>query len=201
MLLLAPLAAIERNLPLAHGMRGVLASLTADDARDIYAAIRLAEPGGLGQVAQHDVSGPAPADLLVAMHHAAERDLVAAQYVTNFAIVLDEVAPCLAASLAAGMGLGDAIVHGQLETMSRHPDSLIARKCGIETARQASARAAKALAAGPPGGEAYFEALADLDFWLRLSGHKRNPGTTADLVAAGLFVLLRDGEIRPPYRW
>ena len=27
-------------------------------------------------------------------------------------------------------------------------------------------------------------------------GHRRNPGTTADLVAAGLFVLLREGIMK-----
>jgi len=42
--------------------------------------------------------------------------------------------------------------------------------------------------------------LADFDFWLRSDGHRRNPGTTADLIAAALFVLLRDGLIDPPYR-
>jgi triphosphoribosyl-dephospho-CoA synthase len=29
-----------------------------------------------------------------------------------------------------------------------------------------------------------------LDKWMREEGHRRNPGTTADLIAAGLFVLL-----------
>ena len=38
-------------------------------------------------------------------------------------------------------------------------------------------------------------ALADFDFWLRSDGHRRNPGTTADLIAAALFAGLRDGWI------
>ena len=37
--------------------------------------------------------------------------------------------------------------------------------------------------------------LAEFDFWLRQDGHRRNPGTSADLVAAGLFVSLQDGKI------
>ncbi len=41
----------------------------------------LLEPGGMGRVAQHDVSGPAPPDLLEAMRLASERDIVAMQYV------------------------------------------------------------------------------------------------------------------------
>jgi len=34
-----------------------------------------------------------------------------------------------------------------------------------------------------------------LDRYLRDERHQRNPGTTADLLAAGLFTLLRDGII------
>ena len=44
-------------------------------------------------------------------------------------------------------------------------------------------------------------AAAELDYWLRSDGHRRNPGTTADLVAAGLFVLLRDQRLNWPVRF
>jgi triphosphoribosyl-dephospho-CoA synthase len=77
--------------------------------------------------------------------------------------------------------------------MSAFPDSLIARKCGAETAEHSAAWAGRVLDSGRPESEAYQEQLADLDFWLRTDGHRRNPGTTADLIAAGLFVALRDG--------
>jgi triphosphoribosyl-dephospho-CoA synthase len=42
-------------------------------------------------------------------------------------------------------------------------------------------------------------ALAELDFWLRTDGHRRNPGTTADLIAAGLFVGLRERILQPTW--
>jgi len=200
-LLLAPLAATPRGEPLADGVRRLLDRLTPDDSRKVYEAIRLAQPGGLGAAAEHDVAGPAPDDLLVAMRAAADRDLVAAQYANGFADVLGVVAPAIAAALAGGLRLNDAIVWTSVQLMSRWPDSLIARKCGVEIARSAQARAAKALALGPPGNDAYYDALGDLDFWLRSAGRRRNPGTTADLVAAGLFALLRDGIIKAPYRW
>jgi triphosphoribosyl-dephospho-CoA synthase len=79
--------------------------------------------------------------------------------------------------------------------MAQEPDSLIQRKCGERAAKEASDRAASVLDAGLPEETAYDDAIGDLDFWLRSDGHRRNPGTTADLVAAGLFVLLRDGRI------
>ena len=40
--------------------------------------------------------------------------------------------------------------------------------------------------------------LNRLDTWLRGDGNRRNPGTTADLVAAILFAGLRDGVIVEP---
>jgi triphosphoribosyl-dephospho-CoA synthase len=82
--------------------------------------------------------------------------------------------------------------------MATFPDSLIARKCGPAIAQQAADRATAVLALGEPDAADYEAGMADLDFWLRTDGHRRNPGTTADLVAAGLFVLLREGRIDWP---
>jgi triphosphoribosyl-dephospho-CoA synthase len=51
------------------------------------------------------------------------------------------------------------------------------------------------LSSGPPGTAAYQHALDDFDVWLRADGHRRNPGTTADFIAAGLFVIFREGRL------
>jgi len=37
--------------------------------------------------------------------------------------------------------------------------------------------------------------LSEFDRWLRADGHRRNPGTTADLVAACLFAAIRERTI------
>jgi triphosphoribosyl-dephospho-CoA synthase len=197
-LLLAPLAAAVADERLAGGVERVLRSLTSDDARLVYEAIRLAKPGGLGKVETADVAHDAPADLLEAMQLAASRDLVARQYANGFAEIFDEVVPALRQA-ARDLSVNDAIVRTFLTVLAQHSDSLIARKCGAAVARQASDRAAAVLEAGPPGDEKYFEALSDFDFWLRSDGHRRNPGTTADLVTAALFVSLWTEELRPPF--
>ncbi|HVC93196.1 MAG TPA: triphosphoribosyl-dephospho-CoA synthase [Pirellulales bacterium] len=200
-LLLAPLAMTPETAPLAEGVARVVAGLNADDARLVYRAIGLAEPGGLGQVDQADVRGKPPENLLAAMRLAAERDLVAKQYVNQFAEVLGKVVPWLDDGQRQGWRLSDTIVATHLRLMSEFPDSLIRRKCGDETAQRAATGATVALAAGKPGDDGYHRAVADLDFWLRADGHRRNPGTSADLVAAGLFAALRDGIIRLPIRF
>ncbi len=200
-LLLAPLAAGAAHRSLAAGVERVLANLQPDDARDVFEAIRLAGPGGIAPrdqpVPQHDVAESPPSDLREAMRCAADWDLVARQYAFGFREVLDQVLPWLIEN--EGHRLTDRIIYTHVRTMSMHPDSLIARKCGRDVAQEAAARAGAALAAGPVGSENYERAIADLDFWLRSDGNRRNPGTTADLIGAALFVAIRQGLVRPPY--
>ncbi len=199
-LLLAPLAAVPGSQRLGDGLPQVLAGLTARDAEDVYAAIRLAQPGGLGTAAEMDVAGSAPQSLLEAMGAAADRDMVARQYGEGFRHVLQTVAPWIVEGCAAGWPLTHAVIHTQLRMLAAYPDSLIARKCGSQTAERAAALAYRVLQSGSPGDDAYAHELGELDFWLRSDGNRRNPGTTADLIAAGLFVVLREGRIQPPYR-
>jgi triphosphoribosyl-dephospho-CoA synthase len=114
--------------------------------------------------------------------------------------LFDLVVPRLVESARRFGTLTDAIVYTHVRLMAELPDTLIARKAGTEVAQRSAQLARHVLDAGSPGDEAYYEALANFDFWLRSDGRRRNPGTTADLIAAGLFVLLRDELIDPPYR-
>lgn len=199
-LLIAPLAKARRDVPLAEAVHAVLTDLTPQDAADVYDAIRRARPGGLNDKVEHDVRGTPPSDLLIAMQAAAERDLVARQYMNGFSEVLGEAAPCIEQARAKGLSISAAIIRAHVTLMSRHGDSLIARKCGTEVSRAAAIRAQRVLDAGPPESEDYLAELAELDFWLRSDGHRRNPGTTADLIAAALFALLCEGRLPPPWR-
>jgi triphosphoribosyl-dephospho-CoA synthase len=123
---------------------------------------------------------------------------VARQYANGFADVFGEVVPTLT-DANARFPLYQAIVYAYLCVLARHPDSLIARKCGTETADRASNHAAHIVASTNPGDETWHDQLADFDFWLRSDGHRRNPGTTADLITAGLFVTLWQGTLKPPF--
>jgi triphosphoribosyl-dephospho-CoA synthase len=196
-LLLGPLASAPQGAEPRDGVRGVLDNLDDEDCRKVYEAIRIASPGGLGSVETADVNDPPPGDLIAAMELAAERDLVARQYVNGFEQVFCEGLDWLRESCEAGLELDSAIVRLHLQFMASYPDSLIARKCGPETAREAAARAARVLEGGWP--EAGTEALfTELDSWLREDGNRRNPGTSADLVAGCLFLALRTGIIALP---
>lgn len=197
LLLIIPLAMIPRDISLAAGIGSVLTNLTAEDAALVYQAIGAAQAGGLGEVEEHDVAGPPPADLIAAMQLAADRDLVARQYTNDFQEVLEEVVPALRIAQAE-FPLSKAIVQVQLQLLAQHGDSLVLRKCGSETNEELQRQAAAVLAADKSD---IGQKLTALDVWLRLDGHRRNPGTTADLIAAGLFCLLRDNEIPWPLRF
>jgi triphosphoribosyl-dephospho-CoA synthase len=196
-LLLAPLAAVPPSVPLGRGIHAVLEGLTVEDARQVYAAIRLANPGGLGRVGEQDVSDEPTETLLDVMRRAAAWDAVAAQYANCFTDVLDFGARRLQARWSAGTDWETAVIGLHLELMARRPDTLIARKCGPLAAAESSRLADRILHAGWPE-TAAGRLLAEFDDWLRADGHRRNPGTTADLVAAALFAGLREGLLEPP---
>jgi triphosphoribosyl-dephospho-CoA synthase len=197
-LLLAPLAAVPAGESLVEGIARVLDATTVEDARLVYRAIRLANPGGLGKAAEQDVADEPTITLRDAMALAAERDLIARQYVNGFTEVLGEGLPTLRRGLGDGRLLETAIIGTFLDLLARHPDTLIARKVGHGRAAEASRRAANVLKAGWPDEPAGLALLRDLDASLRVDGHRLNPGAIADLTAAVLFAALRDGTINLP---
>jgi triphosphoribosyl-dephospho-CoA synthase len=197
LLLFAPLAAVPDGVRHSDAIGQVLSELSFDDTRDVYEAIRLSMAGGLGRAAEADVHVKPPAELSLveAMRLASDRDLVARQYCNRFADVF-EIAKGIEDGLDRGWSLDATIVDEYIRQLASEVDSLILRKCGRQVAEQTRDMAKRIRNAGKPGDEQYDQGVADFDFWLRSDGHRRNPGTTADLIAAGLFVLLREGRVK-----
>ncbi|MBY0395127.1 MAG: triphosphoribosyl-dephospho-CoA synthase, partial [Thermoleophilia bacterium] len=193
-LLLAPLCAVRPGATL----EGVLASTTVEDARRVYGAIRLASPGGLGDAPEQDVAGEPTVTLTEAMRLAAGRDAVARQYINGYAEVRAIGLATIAGAIRDGRPTETAVILAHLRLLAEVPDTLIARKRGAAEADEAARRAWAVLDAGWPDSEAGRRAIGDLDHWLRAEGRGRNPGTTADLVTAALFLALRDGTIAMP---
>lgn len=194
-LLLAPLAAVPQDIDLAEGVERVLAETTVADACLVYRSIRLAQPGGMGEVPDQDVSGDPTITLREAMALGALRDTIALQYTNGFREVLSEGLPILREQLGAGLGVETAIVGTYLNLLARSPDSLIARKYGLSQALEVSRRAGSVLASGWPVPERAGRLCEEYDVWLRDPVNRFNPGTTADLVTAVLYAALRDGSL------
>jgi triphosphoribosyl-dephospho-CoA synthase len=192
-LLFAPLARAAVTRGADETLRGAvertLAGLDVDDAAAAFTAIASARPGGLGEVPEHDVRAPARVSLREAMAAAADRDSIASEYATGYAIVFDTGLPLLDDGLRNRPSTLEAIVSLHVGLLASHPDTLIARKAGDAAARAVSSAAREVRDGARP--------LADFDASLRADGNRLNPGTTADLVAATLLAALLSGVRLP----
>lgn len=170
----------------------VLGQLAPEDSAQVYQAICEAQPNGLGTSDEHDVAGTPPDDLRVAMAVVADIDAVARQYVNGFEDIFVRLVPWLNEELQRAEESLDAICRIQLRWLAYEPDGLIVRKAGGQVAQQVQQHAQAILDAGlqtdsPVSQQA---SVRELDLFLRADGHRRNPGTTADLIAAALLVAL-----------
>ncbi|MEA2714617.1 MAG: triphosphoribosyl-dephospho-CoA synthase [Gemmatimonadales bacterium] len=191
-LLLAPLAraALREGASLRARLRTVLAETTVTDAGEVYAAIRRARPGGLGEAKAEDVAGAPSVSLRDAMALAAERDAIAREYVTDFALTFETGVPAVLAARREGLTWSDTVVEAYLALLDATPDTHIARKLGAAEAAAISLQAREVRAAGGTRSPEGRRALGLLDAELRDERNRRNPGTTADLTCAALFVVI-----------
>ncbi len=203
-LLLAPLAkaaGLDNRHELRPAVSTVLNALTVDDARLAYEAIRLANPAGMETVKQYDLQEKdVNITLREAMMQARDRDALAREYVTDFAITFEIGLISLQRILKQGVEISRAVVQTFLSILAQVPDTLIARKKGMEAAREVSDRARQVLTHGGIFSEKGQEAIRKFDFALRDKRHTLNPGTTADLVSAVLFTYMVENDLPPLFQ-
>lgn len=193
-LLCAPLAKAANETDPTMGLRRrlaiILGTLTKDDADKAFAAIRLANPAGLGTTSEGDVhTAASEITLIEAMYLAKDRDRIANAYVTAYEDIFDFALPALAEAraLAENDDLATTTLHMTL--LAEFADSHIARKFGAATADTVRDEALALRQAWHP--VATPNVLKELnEFDTSLKARKLNPGTTADFVVATLFTAL-----------
>ena len=193
LLLLIPLvraSATDRLSP--EGVTEVVRETTVADAKDFYRAFDHVDvfvddpPPGADELDVREGSAAIDAveegalTMYDVLALGADADDVAREWTTGFersfwsATAIDEGRGPLPARGAATY----------LALLSRRPDTLVAKKHGPKVARQVMVRAQAAREGDPELLEAFADALVEEGI---------NPGTTADIVAAGLFVALERG--------
>lgn len=211
-LLLAPLSAAggaalyEGLKPDARKLREklnrVLENTVPEDAVAIVEAIRMAMTKRvLGVVDNLDVRDESTFSLIRSERikpkeiflRCADRDSICTEWVTDFKTTFDVGHPYLRRSLEGSNDINTAVVDTFLFILSGRPDSLIARKSGLKRAEEVSERARRILGQGGSRSSEGGEMLRQLDRELQSAGGALNPGTTADLTAASLFVALFEG--------
>jgi len=186
LLLCGPLAAAaERaDTDLQAALIEVLKNLDESDAQQVFHAIRLANPGGLGDAPRYDVREPAQVGLRAAMVEAAERDFIARQYVSNFHDVFATGLVALAKARQRDLKPPWPTVAVYLAFLAAFPDTHIQRKYGSAAAAEIQREASEMLSVFLASSDCMVELLA---FDSSLKARGRNPGTSADLTVATLF--------------
>jgi triphosphoribosyl-dephospho-CoA synthase len=172
---------LESDLP------GVLEKTTVQDAIDFYRAFELAgarvaevELFSLLDRGSENALCRSKKTLHELMKLSMDHDIVAREWATNYrrSFLLAE----RLAEQTGTFGLNEGVVRTFLEALAEVPDSLISAKFGPDKAWQVSRQAALALE------DSTLEKARQMD--CDLLGQDINPGSTADLIAASLFISL-----------
>ena len=192
LLLIAPVIRVFEQLVSPGDFKDVikhtLMSLGRQEAQDIFAAIRLANPGGLGKADKYDVNLPLDIDIFSAMDAAKDRDLIALQYANGYQEVVNLGIKCLQSYHIRWNSVEWAVVACYLMYMASFPDSHVRRKHGIEIAEQVRKKTIpvrERFAGYDNPGDAR-DVLMIFDGELKES--EINPGTCADLTIASLLL-------------
>jgi triphosphoribosyl-dephospho-CoA synthase len=188
LVLMVPLAlAARRPGDLEREVAGVLRNTTVQDAIDFYTAFDLAgarvtdvNEFSLKDKSSNEQLRLKSKTLQDLMLLSKDHDLIAREWSTNYERSF-RLSKRLA-TLIENHGLNEGVVRAYLEELAEVPDSLICAKFGLEKARQVSFQANNAL------NDATLDEARKMD--CDLVANDINPGSTADLIAASLFIFL-----------
>ncbi|MCJ7455411.1 triphosphoribosyl-dephospho-CoA synthase [Candidatus Bathyarchaeota archaeon] len=190
-----------RAREIRNKLREVVNRTTSEDAVNVYLAVSHLSPGGMGKVPELDVNDRNSIrrirrqrlSLLDVFQISAEYDAVSSEWANNFSVTFDIGLPFLKRELRSTGNINTAVVDTYLKILSQVPDTLVARKQGVKRAKEISLQAEKVLRKGGMKTQTGRRAVEKMDKALRRSAHRCNPGTTADLTASTLSVLILDG--------
>ncbi|OEG62662.1 MAG: triphosphoribosyl-dephospho-CoA synthase [Halanaerobium sp. MDAL1] len=170
----------------------ILRNLTKKDAELAYQAINYSKAGNLAEVEEGDISEKVELTLYQAMKLAEKRDQIAAEYVNQFNLTFNFAYPVFKKNQNNFSKLEDAVIQTYLEILAEYPDTLIARKWGSDFAAQVSKKSKKLLNKlnNIKKDKIRKAELARFDNYLRSKEEKINPGTTADFIAAVIFLAI-----------
>jgi triphosphoribosyl-dephospho-CoA synthase len=186
---------------LRKSLKLIVEATTPEDAVNVYEAIVVANPGGLGKVGKFDVNDPHARQTIlnegISLYEvfklASGYDNICSEWVNNHHITFEHAYPQLENNLNERRDSETAIIRTFLAVLSEYPDSFIARKVGFDRARAVSSMAKEVLNLGGLETLRGRKSLNAFDQKLRESGNLLNPGTTADIISAALALSVLNG--------
>jgi triphosphoribosyl-dephospho-CoA synthase len=169
----------------------VLNNLDKKDAEFAYQAINFSKAGNLDKVEKGDIADNVDLNLYDAMKLAENRDNIAFEYVNDYSIIFDFAYPRFITNMNKIDSIDNLIIKTFIEILAEYPDSLIARKYDFKTAEQISLKTGKLLKKLENFDIQSKKAenlIAEFDKYLRSQKRKFNPGTTADIITAVIFL-------------
>lgn len=189
---IAVAAAISESFDdIRENVKVLMANTSVDDACDLYDAINIADAGGMGDQDEYDVaSDNAKTELRQnnqtmydVLKISAPWDMLAREMTSDMPAVFEIGYPTYH-KLRNEKSLNDACVLTFLTILSQVPDTLISRKYGSDEALKISMMTRDLLNLKDESD--FADKLKEFDDYLFKNHY--NPGTTADLTAASIFV-------------
>jgi triphosphoribosyl-dephospho-CoA synthase len=186
---------------LRKSLKLVVESTTAKDAVDVYEAIKIANPSGLGRAPDLDINDATATERImdqkISLYEvfkiAEKYDTICAEWTKNYPVTFDLAYPFLTNRLRSSSDPSLAIVQTFLQVLAEVPDTFIARKTSVEKARQVSLKAREVMELGGVETSNGKKSLDKLDRELKKHSNLLNPGTTADIIGAALALCILAG--------
>ncbi len=187
-------------------LRRIIENTSVEDSLNLYKAFHLvrtknpkveSSTGWTETHSRYDIDSPSVMDNIVEddltlyqlFTLSAEVDEISSEWANNFDLTLKQVFPYLDDITDNLENLEEGIVQTFVWLLSLRPDGLIAKKAGEAQAELVRELAEKTMNAWNHDTSS-LELMEKLDDELRREGNLLNPGTTADLVSAGIFCKL-----------
>ncbi len=179
-------------------LKKIIDASIVEDTVNLFKAIRLCNPGGLGKIEKYDINDEKSLNEIKAdkvtlkeiFTYSKEYDLISFEYSTIFNIILNEGLPYFLKTFILYKDINIATVNTFLYLLSLHPDTLIVRKSGKAFALKVLKSASEILEYGGISSENGLNLTRRLDDDLHVHKGKLNPGTTADLISGIIFCAL-----------
>lgn len=179
-------------------LKKIILDTTVEDTLNLYDAIKICNPGGLGRIEKYDIYGDNAYNeirqdkiiLKKIFELSKDYDLISNEYYSGFSIILREGLPFFIETYKNSQDINIATVNTYLKMLSNYLDTLIIRKSSKEEAKKVSEMATSIMSFGGISTKKGLKLTIKFDKNLRKQNGKLNPGTIADLVAGVIFCAL-----------